>query len=801
MKRISIGSFVILFLGKDLCYAQMPRFTSSDLSSSGQSSQIFPLSSRILGAAAITNIGLFGGDGMLPLVGNKEKFLYGDLLGGYGTNNTYLVSPGLGYRGIIRDVIFGGYLFGDYDRTNLNKNFWVISPGVELISTRWDLHVNGYFSDNSKPLGSNVEQTLVNQVDQFETGTHNQFTQLTYNHQLVSKYAVIGNGFDAALGFNLAVKENLRSHLYLGGYYYNPPAKYNIKNIGGVAAGCNQPINQTFSFSLFNSYDQINKYTIGIGFNVVFGGAVNILSNDLHDRELDPVQRHIGIIATGAGTYDQKSELYRDYGTSSSTSLVYSNIYFISPDGTGNGTYGNPAPLTQETLNDINNSSPNDARLYLQGGTGSIYNVTLLDGLKPFNGQNFYGRSFDYTSTAVGNNRPTLFLVNNTDGYQIFHLGVNGTTSTFSDLQFTTNFESGLNAGIGIFMGGGFTDTTINNSSFSNFRTAIYLPDNGDLNITGSTFTNNNTVINSSGSENNFSIQNSTITADSDFDFQGTQPGGIQLINTGAGTVTFTADQLQINLNNNNSNSALSFLNQFNGQINATISNSTITGAGSGGNNGFEIRNQGNGDGSVGFGGAINVTVENSLLQNNGQANNTGNIYLQANNSGIINFSFINSTSSLGSTYGLLVVNGDLNPNLGDTVNVSIQNALFDRSGGNIGPPFPFGNIGVWSLGQGAINLTATNSIISNSTNGAPALWVSNGADGGVISNSMINISNLSGTTFLNNNAGGIYAYALAGVNTSTTINYTGAIFSNSVPNIANDPASTGTITWIPIGP
>ncbi|WP_133134029.1 hypothetical protein [Legionella rubrilucens] len=775
----------------------MPEVTSSAFSS-GQSSQPLPSSGRILGTAAITDLGLFGGDGMLPLIGGEEKFIYGDLLGRYGTDNTYLISPGIGYRRIVRDVIVGGYLFGDYDHTNLNKNFWVISPGLELISTRWDFHLNGYFANHRKALDSaTIEQTLASQVDQFELGTHNQYTQLTFNQQLISNNVVIGNGFDAALGYSFAVKEKLRSHIYLGGYYYHPPAQYNTKNIGGVAAGWNQPIHKTLSFSLFNSYDQINKYTVGVGLNLVFGGSVNVLSNDIHDRGLDPVQRHIGIIATGAGTYDQKSVLYRDYGTIS-TSLEYSNVYFISPDGTGDGTYGNPAPLAQSTLDDIHTSSPNDARLYLQGGVGTTYEVTVFDGLKPYDGQNFYGRSLDYSTVASGNDRPTLFLVNNTDGYQIFHLGVNGATSTFSDLQFSTNFESGLNPGVGIFMDGGFTDTTINNSTFSNFRTAIYLPNNGDLSITDSTFSNNNMVIYSTGSSNNLRIENSTITADSTFDFQGTQPGGIQLTNTGAGTVTFTANQLQINLNNNNSNTGISFVNQSSGQINASISNLTLTGSGSGGNSGFEIRNQGNGDGSVGFGGVINVTVENSLIQNNGQLSNTGNIYLQANNSGIINFNFINSTSSAGNTFGLLVVNGDLNPNLGDTVNVSIQNSIFNSSGDNIGPPFPFGNIGVWSLGQGAINLAATHSTISNTTNGAPALWISNGFDGGAITNSIINISDLSGTTFLNNNAGGIYAYALAGVNTSTTINYTGAIFTNSMPNTANDPASTGTITWIP---
>lgn len=797
MRRI-ISYFFILFLAsfKAFCYEKTAP------SSSEASSQYFPLSGRIIATAAITNTDIFAGDGMLPLMGNKEKFIYGDFSGGYSTNNTYLISPGIGYRGIVWDVIFGGYLFGDYNHTSLNKNFWVINPGVEAIHTLWDLHINGYFApNNTQALGSpTVEQTLVSQVDQFQTGTHNQYTNSIYNQQLISKYAVIGNGIDAALGLNFSIKENLRSHAYLGGYFYLPPAKYKVNNITGVAAGINQPINKTISVSLVNSYDQVNKYTIGLGVSFVFGGTVNILSNNLYERELDPVQRHVGVIDTGAGTYDQKSVLYKNKGTLA-TSTTYSNVYFISPTGTGDGTYGNPAPLTQDTLNDINISSPNSARLYLQGGAGTIYNVTPFDGLMPYNGQNFYGRSFDYSTAASGNNRPTLFLVNNTDGYQIFHLNVNGMTNTFSDLQFTTNFVSGPNAGVGLFMSGGSTDTTINNSSFSNFRTAIYLPNNADLSIAGSTFTNNNIVINSSGSDSNFLIQNTRITADSDFDFQGTQPGGIQITNTGAGTVAFTANQLQINLNNNNSNSGLSFVNQFNGQVNATISNSTITGAGSGGNNGLEIRNQGNGNGSVGFGGTMTVTVQNSLIQNNGQLGNTGNIYIQANNSGTINFSFINSTSSHGNTYGLLVVNGDLNPNLGDTVNVTINNSTFDSSGDNIGPPYPFGNIGLWSLGQGTINFAATNSTISNTTNGARALWVSNGIDGGSISNSIINVSDLSGTTFLDNNAGGIYAYALAGAGTSTTINYNNAIFTNSTPNIANDPTSTGTITWIPTGP
>ena len=763
------------------------------------SSPYFPLSGRILGAVAIPDSVVYGADGMLPLLGTNETFMYGDVSGRYGNHSSYFVSPGLGYRGIVRDAIWGGYLFGDDNHTRLNKNFWVINPGLEFINTFGDFHVNGYFAPHERnALGDpTVEQTLLSQVDQFETGTHNQYTTSTYNQRLTSKYAVIGNGVDVALGFNVSVRKNLRSHVYLGGYFYHPRAEYNVKNINGVAVGLNQPLNNILSFTLDHSYDQVNKHTIGMGFAVVFGGAVNVSSHHLYDRRLDPVQRHVGVIDTGAGAYDQKSVLYRNNGTSSS-SIAYSNVYFISPTGTGDGTYGNPAPLTQTTLDAINTSAPNDARLYLKGGGGATYNVTLLDGLKPYNGQNFYGRSSDYNTTAVGNDRPTLFLVNNSDLYQILHFGANGTTNRVSDLQFDTTFASGLNAGVGLYMTGGLTDTTINNCAFSNFRTAIYTPENADVSVTGSTFRNNNTVLYATGSEGHITFQDTSITAESGFDFQGTQPGGIQIINSGAGTVTFTADQLQINLNNNNSFAGLSFQDQNNGGINATISNTTITGAGSGGSSGLEIRNEGNGNGSAGFGGIIAVDVDHSSIQNNGAPANTGNIYIQANNAGIINFTMTNSVCSQGNTYGLLVVNGDLNANLNDTVNVTLRNSTFDSSGDNIGPPYPFGNIGIWSLGQGAMNVAATNSTISNTTNGAAGLWVSNGASGGSINNSNITVSDLSGTTFLNNTGGGIYAYALAGAGTSTTINDTNATFTTSAPNTANDPATTGPITWIP---
>jgi hypothetical protein len=119
-----------------------------------------------------------GGDGMLPIYGNQQGFAFGDFMADYGNNNTYLLSPGVGYRGIVNNQILGGYFFSDYEKTSLGTNFWVLNPGVEWMSSHWDARVNGYFpTETSKQSGAQDYASNYGNYSavSFETGTHNQY--------------------------------------------------------------------------------------------------------------------------------------------------------------------------------------------------------------------------------------------------------------------------------------------------------------------------------------------------------------------------------------------------------------------------------------------------------------------------------------------------------------------------------------------------------------------------------------------------------------------------------------------------
>ncbi len=742
---------------------------------------LLPATGRATLSFTLSDHGIVGGDAMQPLYGTQDAFLYGNLMGDFSTDESFLVSPGAGVRFIGGNQLFGARLFADFSRTSPGKHFTTLSPGFEWMSARWDVNLNAYMP--TQEVTANGSAYLGGAS--FQPGTHNQF------NEVFAPYTVTGKGMDAEVGYSFAGYDDRRSRIFGGGYYYD--ARMGAHDIRGVTAGLEMPFSERFSAAFLNSYDNVNKYTAGIKLSLSIGADTTRLSDDVHGRSAAPVRRRIGIIDNGAGLNAQN--VVQDEGPS----LQYTNVFFFAPGGTGDGTYGNPASLTQATLDSINGASPDNARLYLQGGQTYTIASTFLT---PYNGQNFYGRNSDYTQAAQGNERPNLYQPVAASGRAIFSLGDHGaSTNEFHDLRFSGNYATGNNT-MGIrSVSSNKTTVVVAGSDFSNFDDdAFYFTSPGSrLFVSNSTLRNNNFGINFQSPGGTLDVRDSVVSLDAGFNTGGAIPSGITVLNTSAQKTTFTANNLRILFNGNpNAGTGLTLQNQSSGQLVADIDNLMISNAGIVGTNALEIRNIGNGDGSVGFGGQIDATLRNSLIENGGQNANTGNIYLQTNNSGTLNFNFINSTSRNGNTYGLLVVNGDLNANLGDTTNVNIKNSLFDRSGDNIGPPYPFGNIGIWSLGQGAINFAARNTTISNTTGGAPALWVSNGANGGSISNSAINVQSLSGTSFTDNTGGGIYVYGLAGVNTTTTIDYTGAVFTNSTPNTANDPASTGTITWVP---
>lgn len=775
--------------------------TNNTISTTRSPSSFFPHTGRALAYGTVaSDVKTVGGDAMLPVYGNNAGFAFADFMGDYGNNTTYLVSPGLGYRQVINNQIMGGYFFGDYNRGNLDENFWVLSPGFEWMTSHWDAHVNGYFPIETSIQTGNTDFLSTygnNSQVGFETGTHNQYDEI------VAPYAVIGNGVDMEVGYSFAELSGLRSRVYIGGYYYSPPNDSvngvndysDINNITGVTAGFEQPINKNLHLSIYNSYDNINNYVVGVSLTATFGQDSTVFSNNIQDRLLDPVERHVGIINTAAGTYDQQDLQDVGYG------LQYDNVYFISPstdslltndNSEDFATYGHSAELTQNTLDTIYAQSPGGSRIYIQGGTGAVYPVdastaTQSDNLAPFNelgfyvygNQDFYGRSTDYTEPASSDEQPII----ETDARNYYNgFVIQGGENTFSDLTITESSSLITHDHFTPISGMVVYNETpnnltlnITNSHITGMDTYGVLAHNDStgtltINATNSAF-NDNGVVN----EDSFNLSNSaagiyatnydgilTINAEnSTFNGNGVVNGdlstqayvsGISTYNIGSGTISINATNSEFNGNGvaNGDSSSISFGatgiyadNYGTGMIAISATNSTFNGNGVASGEGS----------SVNFASGISATDGGSF--------------------GIMTMSAINSefngngvASGEGSSVSNRVAGIYANNNQTSTMTVNAINSEFNDNG--------------VASGTG-----------SSGSDRVAGIYAESGTRG-TMTVKAIN------STFDNNGGYGIFGRTTGG---NMTIDYIGSTFLDNLIAPIGETVTSGSIHWIPLAP
>lgn len=585
-------------------------------------SEWLPDHGRVLASgAAASDVKTIGGDSMLPVYGNQEGFVFADLMGDYGSDDTYLVSPGGGYRKVVDTQIVGGYFFGDYERTSLGTNFWVLSPGLEWMSVHWDAHANGYFptSTSQQSGASGFASDFGDSSDvAFEDGTHNQYDQQ------VTPYAVIGNGVDAELGYSFSGLSGLRTRVYVGGYYYAPPSDDDVENIAGVTAGFEQPISENLHVALYNSYDQVSEYTVGVSLTLTLGQDSTVFSNNIHDRLLDPVERHVGIIDTAAGTYDQQ------HLEDSGMALQYDNVYFVSEtaSGTADGTYGNSALLTQDTLDAVNEESPGDSRIYVQGGDSATYYVNDTttnsgDGFLLYDGQQVLGRSVDYKTPAALDQQPTI-VVDSTESFAGFIMGPG--EYTLSDLTITSVSDSNV---VSIALLNNSTDSATLNMTNMNVDGTNYIgllafnEGDGDMtiNMTNSSFSQ------SAGAgvlTVNTGVGDMTVNATDSY-FNDNSYYGMIMLNTSTGSSTLNATGTQFNGNGMgftaHNNVGTLTVNMNDSQLNDNVVD------------GMRILNLGTGSSSI--------SVVNSTFNNNGE---TG-LYVSNTSSGTLTVTDLTGSS------------------------------------------------------------------------------------------------------------------------------------------------------------
>ena len=669
-----------------------------------------------VGAAAGPDVGIFGGDVMQPVLGNDNGFFFADFMGDGATGNTFLVSPGLGYRQVVQNQIWGAYFFGDNERVNLGKNFWNLSPGIEWMSPHWDAHVNGYFPlPQAQKMGGAVFADTLGDYDSvnFVPGTHNQYNALT------APYDVIGNGGDVEIAYRFAAHKNLSSRVYVGGYFYQPASAIDftsitaVKNITGITAGFEQSLTKNIRVWLMNSYDSLNHYTIGVRLQLTFGDESTIYSNDVHSRLLEPIERHVGIIETGAGTYDQVG--YKNLGNA----LQYNNVYFFSPNGggaglylngAGDGTYGNPMALAQNSLNAVNSQSPNSARLYLQGGSGATYVVngttaTTNLGLLLYNGQDLYGRSATYTTPAASSERPVI-SVDGVHGYNGFI--INSGENTFNDLVITASSTNGTTTGIDVTTNSNATVNVVN-TSITALNKGLYAENDniGTLTINASNSSFSDNTVSPAPSDvfgafgiyaNNVSTGTLTVNATNSLfndntvtsGNNGNQAFGIYANNDSAGTVIINTINSSFNGNANSgqySNGAAGIAANNNAIGNLTINatNSSFNGNTNTGNSnqasGISVYNNGAGTLTINASNSQFNDNSSTLAEVNGLSVNAtaGNVNLNLNSSSFNGNTVVGQNN--GSAYGVFIdvqnlnmtiTNSTFNGNINDSQNSSI---------------------------------------------------------------------------------------------------------------------------------
>jgi hypothetical protein len=442
----------------------------------------FPYWPRALGQGSLAEqTNFFDGDLLLPIMGNNDWIGYVDGSGKYGDDSAWFGSIGSGIRAIEANSLWGGYIFADHNESNHQKIFWIINPGVELMTTTWDLHFNGYI-----PASSRQQSFAIFRGYQLGFDTPYYERHSFYNN-LYSMMDITGPGIDGEIGYTIPQVNFLRA--FVGGYHFNLP---DGPNISGVEGGIEVPINSRFSILLRDAYDKVQQNTVLATLRVTFGGiAKRKINPDVHDRILDPLQRHMGAYQTGAGMPIIKVTRRTD------REIIQGNIWFFNPGGPqftldqgfNNCTYENPCGIISQSAIDGINSLATNSIFFIN--TGSYANPIPASGFSLYNGQSFFGRQNYFLLPAQGANRPllddTLFLNGNNS---ISNLQIQALAPTLS----------GITAGIQVNPLAVGAININNNNIFAEHNTLLpnrtvaaiqIVSDNVNVSISGNTLTAN----------------------------------------------------------------------------------------------------------------------------------------------------------------------------------------------------------------------------------------------------------------------------------------------------------------------
>lgn len=702
------------------------------LSPAHADSNYFPLMYRNTFQGAIASSTTIGkAESMVPFYGNPEDHIvFVDLAGAYDSQDAYQIGPGIGLRYARNNQIFGAYLFGDFTRTHCKGKRFVFNPGVEWMGPEWDLHINGYFptqhQKNIKNLG--FASTQGNYDFIFFQG-HQSFDQK------LNEYDIVGTGVDAELG-HLFVVSSMRHRIFIGGYFFG--SSHGVSSITGIEAGAEISVFPRISFIIAGSHDNIYKNKALFSVRLNFGSPIDHYSDDVRDRFVDPIPRHLATLYTAASVPCQKaikntgeSVLFGDHiwffreGSNTATSVTINEC-----------TYANPCIGINSNIISSIDSLDDNAIFYFAPGT--YYPVALPNPapgtLTLQNGQTFWGRTNDYRHPAngadrammlgvmqlPGNNRlDSLQVVNDSvteilgDGYgpNITGVHVLGTTGkvTLNNVNIQTSSNNAANNGAISVFAEGSSPVVITNSTLNAVETSL-TSTNGAENIA---------IV----GNNNLTLTNSTLNA--------SVLGNIPAYNVYNQTSSSIMKITNVTMTANSGGIGAAGNVFLNAPSTATLTNVNLTATATDPNNPEGAEN-------VILDQNSNATVNDSVLTATNSSTNPFSSAININNflaTSVVNNTQMNATDNNGDfAAGVYLTNGST------TVNNSVMNIV--ENGGN-----PNANgFGVYSFGgilPEAIIQNSTVNVTANS-NGVETAGLFLITADGTVNNSTLNITQLS---------------------------------------------------------
>lgn len=715
--------------------------------------EFFPLSARNIADISTGSLSFIGdADVLLPIYGSKKKILFADATGAAGTGGSWMGSGGLGIRqALSNNILLGAYAFGDRDNDGYGGRFWVLNPGVEIMTAHFDAHINGYFPLNRNNKLMNLGLANNVGIDQLIT-----FQGHTEYDQTVGLYRVIGNGIDAEVGLSTPYNEN-RARLFVGFYYYSLnqglplPATNPVSRFFGPQFGVEAPTSAHLSFMLAGSYNQVQKNQVRFTARYKFGEIIQKRGQEVEQRILDPIVRHEGTLGTASGIVSQQ----RVFSTGN-TQMVRNNVWFFSPNGTStfsglnSCTADNPCyDFDSATISGIAAIAPS-ADYYFAPGT---YNATDSGAeIILLHGESLFGRSNNFKMPSLNNSFTGGFELSGTNkSYLIDHLNIqnnNAQDSTPNRTALTVDASNQLTVNNSIL--------GANGDAYSSDIAGIYNSgtatiNNTSINVNGSNIGNmlpHQTVTGIYSLLGEVAVNSSQITVNSLNQMGNSQISGISNDNS---TITVTHSSIEVT--SSNANAAGSIIGFYTMQGQSNLINSTLSIAGV------------NEHSTVGF-----ALVDGTALIQNSSINSTINgafgdvqagVYvgggaLTMNNSQI-NFSGSNSSNLIGiegidnsSSVSITLNNSTVNINGGDNVmslagvfaavntgsaEININSSHFNIAGTASG--------GGLEAGAGAMNSGAVVNFADNSS-----IYLSNSTSYGVIVNGGILTND--GTTICN---------------------------------------------------